>query len=123
MAAAEEEEAGQFVLHSALSSPRSSSLLSYGRSHARLRPHPVSYQVPYLITINTSVFTDYTHRNEYGYGIKVYDKVELASFTFAAIVDDKKDNGTLQYMNTDIADAWKGPMQKGVFLTCKRHRG
>lgn len=51
--------------------------------------------------------------------MKVYDTFELASITFAAIVDDRKDNGTLQYMNTDIADAWKGPTQKGVFLTCK----
>ncbi|GLC33556.1 hypothetical protein PLESTM_000084200 [Pleodorina starrii] len=73
--------------------------------------------VPYLITINTSVFTDYAHRNDHGYGVKMYDSFELASFTFAAIVDDKKDNGTLQYMNTEIADAWKGPMKKGVFLT------
>ncbi|EFJ47418.1 hypothetical protein VOLCADRAFT_105141 [Volvox carteri f. nagariensis] len=73
--------------------------------------------VPYLITINTSIFTDYAHRYDHNYGVKVYDSFELASFTFAAIVDDKKDNGTLQYMNTDIADVWKGPMQKGVFLT------
>ncbi|GIL52929.1 hypothetical protein Vafri_8662 [Volvox africanus] len=73
--------------------------------------------VPYIITINTSVFTDYAHRYDHNYGVKVYDSFELASFTFAAIVDDKKDNGTLQYMNTNIADAWKGPMRKGVFLT------
>ncbi|GIL52923.1 hypothetical protein Vafri_8662 [Volvox africanus] len=73
--------------------------------------------VPYLVTINRSVFTDYDHRLDYNYGVKVYDSFELASFTFAAIVDDKKDNGTLQYMNTEIGKSWKGPMRKGVFLT------
>ncbi|GLI59905.1 hypothetical protein VaNZ11_001947, partial [Volvox africanus] len=73
--------------------------------------------VPYIITINTSVFTDYAHRYDHNYGVKVYDSFELASFTFAAIVDDKKDNGTLEYMNTEIGKSWKGPMRKGIFLT------
>lgn len=36
-------------------------------------PHGVSLrtQVPYLIVINTTVFTDYEHRYDDGYGIKV----------------------------------------------------
>lgn len=53
-------------------------------------------------------------------GVKVFDSFTLASFTFAAIVDGKKDNGTLQYINTDIANTWKGPMLKGDFLMCEQ---
>lgn len=46
----------------------------------------------------------------------------LGPSRFAAIVDDTIDNGTLQYMNTQIWRQWKGPMFKSTFLTCKRHR-
>ena len=37
--------------------------------------------VPYLVTINTSVFTDYVHRHSYEFGVKVYDPTEVSSFT------------------------------------------
>ncbi len=50
--------------------------------------------------------------------LQVYDSFTLPSLTFAAIVDDKKDFGALQYLNTDLADTWRGPMKKGTFLTC-----
>ncbi|KXZ54617.1 hypothetical protein GPECTOR_4g682 [Gonium pectorale] len=73
--------------------------------------------LPYLIVINTSVFTDHEHRHDYKYGVKMYDSFVLPSLTFGAILDDKKDNGTLQYMNTNVANTWKGPMRKGTFLT------
>ncbi|KAG2433251.1 hypothetical protein HXX76_008319 [Chlamydomonas incerta] len=73
--------------------------------------------IPYLIVINTSVFTDEAHKDDNNFGVKMYDSFELASFTFAAIVDDDTDGGLLKYMNTNIADTWKGPMEKGVFLT------
>ncbi len=49
----------------------------------------------------------------------MYSGTEIHSFTFAAIVDDTVDNGTCQYMHTRIAEAWKGPMQKGDFLICE----
>lgn len=49
---------------------------------------------------------------------QVYDSFTLPSLTFAAIVDDKKDFGALQYLNTNLADTWRGPMKKGTFLTC-----
>eukprot|EP00198_Chlamydomonas_reinhardtii_P009036 XP_001698373.1 predicted protein [Chlamydomonas reinhardtii] len=73
--------------------------------------------IPYLIVINTSVFTDEAHKDDNNFGVKMYDSFELASFTFAAIVDDETDGGLLKYMNTNIADTWKGPMSKGAFLT------
>ncbi|KAG2449462.1 hypothetical protein HYH02_005607 [Chlamydomonas schloesseri] len=73
--------------------------------------------IPYLIVINTSVFTDEAHKDDNNFGVKMYDSFELASFTFAAIVDDDTDGGLLKYMNTNIADTWKGPMSKGAFLT------
>ncbi len=69
--------------------------------------------------INTSVFTDEAHKDDNNFGVKMYDSFELASFTFAAIVDDDTDGGLLKYMNTNIADTWKGPMSKGTFLTCE----
>ncbi|KAG2433250.1 hypothetical protein HXX76_008318 [Chlamydomonas incerta] len=72
--------------------------------------------VPYLITINTSVFTDEAHKYDHTFGVKVFDTFELASFTFAAIVDNAKDAGLLQYMNTLIAGTWDGPMEKRTFL-------
>lgn len=74
--------------------------------------------MPYLVTINASVFTDVVHKDNHTFGSSVYDSVNIYSFTFSAIMDDSMDNGTLQYMNTDIAGAWEGPMQKSSFLTC-----
>ncbi|GFH06993.1 uncharacterized protein HaLaN_01724 [Haematococcus lacustris] len=49
---------------------------------------------------------------------EVYRKPNLYSMTFAAILGGSADNSTLQYMNADIAGAWRGPMSKGDFLTC-----
>lgn len=34
----------------------------------------------------------------------------------AWLQDDRLDNGTLQFMNVDVANSWKGPMKKGTFL-------
>ncbi|KAG2490975.1 hypothetical protein HYH03_010649 [Edaphochlamys debaryana] len=73
--------------------------------------------VPYLIVINTSVFTTPNMAPYNQYGIKVFNSFELASFTFAAIMDEAKDQGLLTEMNTDIAGSWKGPMDKDSFLT------
>lgn len=33
--------------------------------------------VPYIITINTSVFTDSEHQNDHAYGYKVYDEFKI----------------------------------------------
>jgi hypothetical protein len=49
----------------------------------------------------------------------VYESPTLFSFTFAAIVGGAADNGTLEYMNTDMAGVWRGPMKKGNFLVCE----
>ncbi|KAG2447732.1 hypothetical protein HYH02_007192 [Chlamydomonas schloesseri] len=73
--------------------------------------------VPFMIVIGCSVFTDATHMDDHTYGIKKYPASKIHSLTFAAIVDDTIDNGTLQYMNTQIWRQWKGPMYKSTFLT------
>ncbi|KAL6752998.1 hypothetical protein V8C86DRAFT_2738175 [Haematococcus lacustris] len=75
------------------------------------------FAIPYLVVINTSVFTDEAHRFDHNFGVKVYRKPNLYSMTFAAILGGSADNSTLQYMNADIAGAWRGPMSKGDFLT------
>jgi hypothetical protein len=36
-----------------------------------------------------------------------------------AAVDDGIDNGTLQYMDSQLGSQWVGPEHKGVFLTCE----
>ncbi|KAG2492376.1 hypothetical protein HYH03_009324 [Edaphochlamys debaryana] len=71
--------------------------------------------LPFLVVIGCSVFTDAEHRDDHTYGVKKYPG-KLQSMTFAAIVDDTLDNGTLQYMNTELGKTWKGPMAKGDFL-------
>ncbi|GFH10515.1 uncharacterized protein HaLaN_05841, partial [Haematococcus lacustris] len=70
------------------------------------------FAIPYLVVINTSVFTDEAHRFDHNFGVKVYRKPNLYSMTFAAILGGSADNSTLQYMNADIAGAWRGPMSK-----------
>eukprot|EP00198_Chlamydomonas_reinhardtii_P006097 XP_001695433.1 predicted protein [Chlamydomonas reinhardtii] len=74
-------------------------------------------QIPFMIVIGCSVFTDAIHMEDHTYGIKKYPPTKIHSLTFAAIVDDTIDNGTLQYMNTQIWRQWKGPMFKSTFLT------
>ncbi|KAG2430235.1 hypothetical protein HXX76_010333 [Chlamydomonas incerta] len=73
--------------------------------------------VPFMIVVGCSVFTDATHMEDHTYGVKKYPPTKIHSLTFAAIVDDTVDNGTLQYMNTQIWRQWKGPMYKSIFLT------
>ncbi len=48
----------------------------------------------------------------------MYDSPNLFSLTYAGLVDSTLDNDTLQYIHTDIAGVWKGPMTKSTFLTC-----
>ncbi|PNH10237.1 hypothetical protein TSOC_003037 [Tetrabaena socialis] len=74
--------------------------------------------IPYMVVVGCSVFTDAAHAKDHTYGIKKYPASKaLHAMSFAAIVDDSIDNGTLQYMNTELARTWRGPMEKGVFLT------
>ncbi|GLC71210.1 hypothetical protein PLESTF_001090500 [Pleodorina starrii] len=72
--------------------------------------------IPFLVVIGCSVFTDAAHMHDHDYGVKKYPSTKVHSLTFAAIVDDSLDNGTLQYMNTAIANTWNGPMRKSGFL-------
>ncbi|GFR43532.1 hypothetical protein Agub_g4628 [Astrephomene gubernaculifera] len=72
--------------------------------------------IPFLVVVGRSVFTDEAHMHDHAFGVKMYPATRVASMTFAAIVDDSLDNGTLQYMNVELAGSWKGPMQKSTFL-------
>ncbi|KXZ44892.1 hypothetical protein GPECTOR_61g845 [Gonium pectorale] len=72
--------------------------------------------IPFLVVIGCSVFTDAAHMDDHTYGVKKYPATKVHSLTFAAIVDDSVDNGTLQYINTELGSTWKGPMRKSTFL-------
>ncbi len=73
-----------------------------------------------MVVISSSVFTNATHAADHAYGIKKYTRFQAHSLTLAAIVDDRVDNGTLQFMNVQLWGSWAGPMKKGTFLTCER---
>lgn len=75
--------------------------------------------LPYVIVINTSIFTDAAHRQDHDFGVQQFQGFSLYGFTFAAIVDDRTDNGTLQYMNSQLGGVWREPFAKGDFLTCE----
>ncbi|GLI61617.1 hypothetical protein VaNZ11_004035 [Volvox africanus] len=72
--------------------------------------------VPFLVVVGCSIFTDAAHMHDHSFGVKKYTITQVHSLTFAAIVDDTLDNGTLPYMNILLAKTWKGPMRKSSFL-------
>ncbi len=70
------------------------------------------------MVINSSKFTDKEHAGDPSYGYTVYPSFSLFSFTFAAILEDSKDNGTLPYMSVSMAGQQAGIIHKASFLTC-----
>jgi hypothetical protein len=60
--------------------------------------------------------TPHTTTSPHSY--KVYETFSLFSFTFGAILEDSKDNGTLPLMSVAMAGERAGLMAKSNFLTC-----
>lgn len=75
--------------------------------------------LPFVIIINTAVFTDASHRQNHSSGVQQFQSFSLYGFTFAAIVDDSTDNGALQWMSSKLGGVWTQPFAKGDFLTCE----
>ncbi|MEW5297145.1 MAG: hypothetical protein WDW36_000372 [Sanguina aurantia] len=73
--------------------------------------------LPFVIIINTSAFTDASHRRDHSAGVQQFQSFSLYGFTFAAIVDDSTDNGALQWIHCKLGGVWTQPFAKGDFLT------
>jgi hypothetical protein len=87
-----------------------------------LRGGTVGVQVPFLLVINITKFTDAPNRQRTDFGYKVHSSLGLNSFTFSSILDDNIDKGMLRFMKFDFkypftdVHPWVG---KAAFLTCK----
>ena len=81
--------------------------------------HLSSSQIPYLLLINTSTFTTEAFRGVANSGVKVLQTTTLSSFTFAAMMDDHLDNGTLSWMNVVLPGvSIVHVLQRKTFLMC-----
>jgi hypothetical protein len=70
--------------------------------------------------INTSTFTTEAFQGVANSGVKVLPTLSLSSFTFAAMMDDHRDNGTLSWMNVLLPGVpVVHVLQRKTFLMCE----